>query len=204
MVNDQTTFRPLNNPMCTFLLSARSSLFFQPMMTLTVPKTHCYLFLSQIRRGTVALQAAVRGRAARGALKVERDASTRVAAWWRAVAEATRYRRTRRRVVMLQSLVRGRRGREEVAARWLVLGRRFSRSKAATMIQVPDESRSCHAFAKRSEANCCCCCWKVVFVGRQAWAWARPCLGCCLLSLSLLLFLLNVLNINNRSCATAT
>lgn len=39
-------------------------------------------------------------------------------------------------IVALQSAVRGRRGREEVAARWLALGRRFSKHKAATMIQV--------------------------------------------------------------------
>lgn len=89
-----------------------------------------------VRRGTVALQAIVRGRAARSAVAERRRASTRLAAWWRAAAEAGRYRRARRQVVIVQSLLRGRLGRKEVAARWLELGRRFSKHQAATMIQV--------------------------------------------------------------------
>lgn len=88
------------------------------------------------RRATIALQAAARGHAARVGLQARRDAATEVAAWWRGAAEARRYRLTRRRIVTVQSLVRGRRDRQEVAARWAVLGRRFSKHKAATMIQV--------------------------------------------------------------------
>lgn len=89
-----------------------------------------------LRRGTIVFQAAVRGRAARSAALARNDASSTIAAWWRARREAARYLGARRGMVALQSVVRGRRGREEVAARWLALGRRFSKHKAATMIQV--------------------------------------------------------------------
>ena len=78
----------------------------------------------------------MRGRAARGATQARNHAATVVAAWWRSAAEARRYRRTLRGVVVVQSLLRGRLGREEVAARWMAVGRRFSKHKAATMIQV--------------------------------------------------------------------
>lgn len=89
-----------------------------------------------LRRGAVALQAIVRGRAARCDIQARHHASSRVAAWWRAAVEARRYRRTRSQVVIVQSLLRGMLGREEVASRWLAVGRRLSKHKAATMIQV--------------------------------------------------------------------
>ena len=100
------------------------------------PTTHALIHIHVPRRGTIVLQAVVRGRAARSAALVLSDASSTIAACWRARRETARYQGARRGVVALQSVVRGRRGREEVAARWLALGRRFSKQKAATMIQV--------------------------------------------------------------------
>ena len=71
----------------------------------------------------------------RGA-KAKAAASTMVGAWWRSARGVDRFRRARNGVIILQSLYRGGRARREVAARWLALGRRFSRHKAASVIQV--------------------------------------------------------------------
>lgn len=72
----------------------------------------------------------------RRAASVERLASTTIAAWWRSTRESRRYRRARISAVTIQSVVRGGRGRVEAAALWMALGRRFSKDKAATIIQV--------------------------------------------------------------------
>ena len=52
-----------------------------------------------------------------------------------------RFRRARNGVTTLQSLYRGVRARRAVSARWLALGGRFSRHKAASVIQVRSTSR---------------------------------------------------------------
>ena len=71
----------------------------------------------------------------RGA-KAKATASTVVGAWWRSVRGVDRFRRARNGVITLQSLYREGRARREVPARSLTLGRRFSRHKAASVIQV--------------------------------------------------------------------
>ena len=68
--------------------------------------------------------------------KAEDAASSTIGAWWRSARGVERFRLARKGVVALQGIARGRRARREASACWFTLGCRFSRHKAATVIQV--------------------------------------------------------------------
>lgn len=88
----------------------------------------------------IALQALWRGRDTRRTIEEQNAASQTLGAWWRAMHEVNRLRIARRGITVLQSVVRGRRGRRGVVALWRELGRRFSEDRAATIIQVRQAS----------------------------------------------------------------